>query len=131
MFIVLNAVLWILTLLFFFFFCFSFGFSSFIYFYHIFFWVWDPKLTNPKLGDQTQLWPVLLPDLLYQLYLSALWSFSCEVNTCPICVREEVHKFLEIFANNYWFTNFKNPRMFCMVITQKFILNLKMTLLKR
>ena len=50
----------------FFFFCLLvlFGCSSFIYFYHIYFLslgVWDPKLMNPKLGDQPQLLPVLPP----------------------------------------------------------------------
>ena len=63
LFIVLNVDLEILTLLFSSF-VFLFSFSTFIYFYHIFFLslgVYDPKLTNPKLGDRLQLWPVLPP----------------------------------------------------------------------
>ena len=44
---------------------FLFGFCLvFTYLYHIYFLslrVWDSKLTNPKLGDQPQLWPVLPP----------------------------------------------------------------------
>ena len=42
-------------------FVFLFSFSSFTYLYHIYFLslgVWDPKLTNLKLGDRPQLWPV-------------------------------------------------------------------------
>ena len=45
-------------------FVFLFSFSSFTYLYHIYFLglgVWDPKLTNPKLGDQPQLWPASPP----------------------------------------------------------------------
>ena len=41
---------------------FLFSFSSFTYLYHIYFLslrVWDPELTNPKLGDRPQLWSIL------------------------------------------------------------------------
>ena len=45
-------------------FVFLFSFSSFTYSHQLYFLsleVWDLKLTNPKLGDRTQLWPVLFP----------------------------------------------------------------------
>ena len=45
----------------FFFFRFLFIFSSFIYLYHIYIYFEfgsDPKLTNRKLGDRPQRWPV-------------------------------------------------------------------------
>ena len=35
-------------------------FLSYTYFMSL--GVWDPKLTNPSLGDRPQLWPVLPPD---------------------------------------------------------------------
>ena len=60
--------------LFSFFFCFLFGFSSFIYFYHL--GVWDLKLSNPKLGDRPQLWPVLSPSLYALHFLESITSIS-------------------------------------------------------
>ena len=58
-----------LTLISFFFFV-LFSFISFIYFYHTCFFlsfgVWDPKVTNPKIGNQPQLCLLLpLTDLDY------------------------------------------------------------------
>ena len=41
-------------------FVFLFGFSSFIFIIYVY---WDPKLTNLKLSDQSQLWSVLPPVL--------------------------------------------------------------------
>ena len=60
LFIVLNVELEMLTLFYFFFLFYLV--LAFIYLYHIYFstlGVWDPKITNPKLGDCPQLWPVL------------------------------------------------------------------------
>ena len=62
-----------LTLFSFFFICFLFDFRSFVFYHRLIYFlrlgVWDPKLTNPKLGDRPQLWPVLPPDFCRQKLL--------------------------------------------------------------